>query len=525
VLLATAKCGAGLTTDSIYYFDAARNLAAGKGYVFHTGEPLIWWPPLYPMLLALVGIVTGLDPAVFAHVVNAVLFGLAICLSARLFRAGLRYDNTYGLLGVCGVLFSLPLSGVYRMAWSECLFIPLVLLYLVSAERYSDTGGRSALAVMTLATVLACLTRYIGVALVVVGTLTILLTRRTSTKTRITSAILFASLSLAPLGFWMARNFRLAGTLSGDRFHSVFRFAHSVISFVMTVLSWYEPVGLAVKLGSVPGTQAAASAVTSANLFVALVGILVLVAVLLLFPPVRRRVLGRLRTAFSDHKPAVLFLVVYSGVLLAVAVWGASSSIDSRLASPVYVPLTLVLVSVFRGPPGPSRPAPKAVGTRLPTLLLALWLCLLFANAVRWTAARYKEGAGGYSTRAWRESETIAYAKRVLADCDGTQVFSNGPDGLWELARVNACWIPSRAEVNLNDLEGSWPPEDTSVIVWLKNVYWRTDLFSIEEIEKISDVQEVAQFSDGAVYRVSVRDTAELTREGAGRETDAVPQR
>jgi hypothetical protein len=44
--------------------------------------------------------------------------------------------------------------------------------------------------------------------------------------------------------------------------------------------------------------------------------------------------------------------------------------------------------------------------------------------------------------------------------------------------------------------------------VWLKNVDWRWYLFSIDELEGVADFTEVAHFSDGAIYRVSVRDTA-----------------
>lgn len=138
VLLSTARYGAGLSPDSVCYLDAARSLASGRGLVFHTGEPMVWYPPLYlyPMLLALVGLVTGLDPEVFAHLVNAALFAPVICLSGRLFKTGSLQTTTCIVLGVSAVLFSIPLSQVYSMAWSECLFIPLVLLYLLFAQRY-----------------------------------------------------------------------------------------------------------------------------------------------------------------------------------------------------------------------------------------------------------------------------------------------------------------------------------------------------------------------------------------------------
>lgn len=241
VLASSAKYGAGLNRDSVEYLDAARGLASGRGPVFHNGEPLVWWPPLYPMLLALIAFVTGLDPAAFAHVVNAALFALVIWLSARLIQTGSRQTTTYGVLGVCAVLFSIPLSELYSMALLECLFIPLALLYLVSAQRYWDGGGVRSLAVMTLSTALACLTRYIGIVLVPAGFATIILASGLSLKCRLRRALGFAVLALAPLALWAARNYSLTGTFLGPRFPLQLSLAENMKRVVVAVLSWYVP--------------------------------------------------------------------------------------------------------------------------------------------------------------------------------------------------------------------------------------------------------------------------------------------
>ena len=87
-------------------------------------------------------------------------------------------------------------------------------------------------------------------------------------------------------------------------------------------------------------------------------------------------------------------------------------------------------------------------------------------------------------------------------------LYSNGRDVLWALVRVDAGWVPARTEVALGDLRGRWPDSGTSAVVWFDSIFWRKQLFSVEELGKISNVEEVARFSDGAVYRVSRRDTA-----------------
>ena len=505
VLLATARYGAGLTTDSVAYLDGASNLMSGKGFISHTGEPLIWWPPVYPALLALIGSVTRLDPTSFAHIVNAILFGLLVLLSARLLRTGLRLSAAYSVLGVCAMVFSVPLSAIYAMTWSECLFVPLVVLYLVCAQRYRESRSVVMLVMMVVSTALACLTRYIGLALVPTGILVIMLAPEANIRTRFFRAGGFAILSLAPLGFWLLRNYQQAGTLSGNRFHPVFELVTNIVLLITSMLSWYEPVGLAVRSASGGGAQAVKSASLSINLFVALVGVGALAAALALSRTTRTRLSRGIGAVLRHHQPVVIFVAVYTAVLVLLAARGASSFVDQRLLSPLYVPATMVLLKLAYGLFGQERTGSTALSRSLPLVLLWLWLCFPLAWVWRSTARRYENGAGGYNTRTWRESETIAHAGRVPSANGGNRLYSNGRDVLWALAGVNASWVPSRTEVPLSDLVGRWP-DSAAVVVWFDSITWRKHLFSVEELKEISNVEKVAQLNDGSVYRVSVRE-------------------
>jgi hypothetical protein len=489
VLLSTAKYGAGLSPDSTAYLDVARSLISGKGFVFHTGNPLVWYAPFYSMLLALIGFATRLDPAAFAHVVNAVLFAFVIYLSARLLQTGSRLATVYSLLSVCAVLLSAPFSLVYAMAWSECLFIPLVLLYLVFAQHYWDRGGMLPLAVMILSTALACLTRYIGIALVPAGAATIMLASGVNFRARLARAFAFATLSLVPLGFWVARNYRLSGTLVGDRFPSGFTFGHSVILCVQKMLSWYAIPGLVSK-------------------FVVLAWMVVLATTVLSSKTARGRLTSGLRAIISDHTPIVLFLVAFLVATLMAA--RRDATIDSRMLSPVYVALTLVLLKLAYQLLCPTQPPTTAFASTGPVVLLALWLCFPLTRIAQSTKGRLRDGAGDYSKRIWRESETVAYAKQMLST-NNVHVYSNDPGVLWELARLNATLAPmktvysSRKLANkLGDLVGRWPPEGEAYLVWFENA-GRPYLFSVAELEEIANIEEIAHVSDGSIYRVLAR--------------------
>ena len=485
VTLSTARYGAGISPDSVLYLDGARSLASGKGLTLHSGQPLAAAAPLYPMLLGFVGSVTRLDPTAFAYLLNALLFALVICLSARLLREGPRQSAAYSLLGLCAVLFSRPLSEVYAMAWSEVLFIPLLLLYLLFSQRYWDGRGMLSLAAMTLLTALACLTRYVGVALVPAGVTTIILASPGRFRRRCSRAFVFAALSLLPLGLWAARNYRLTETLFGDRGPRTRFTVDCIILYAKALLGWYLPGH---------GTK-----------FFVLAGVAVVLVVLVSSRLARGRAWGGLKTVLVDRPPAVLLLATYSVTLFVASTTGAA--IDSRMLSPLYVVLTLVLLKLAHDLLSSPRPISSAVAHKLPPVLLSLWLCFPLTSTTLSAVGRFKDGAGGYNTKKWRESETIAHAKQTLS-ITGDRLYSNGPEVLWVLAGLTATRSPDRRLGDLTDLECCWPSQDGAVLVWFNSITWRNYLFSIEEIEEVADVVEVAQFNDGAIYRVSVRPTA-----------------
>lgn len=486
VLLSTAKYGAAVSPDSTVYLDVARSLVAGKGAVLHTGRPLVWFPPLYPLLLALVGSATRLDPAVFANLVNAVLFALVVWLSARLLR--LRFRQTaYGVLGLCAVLLSIPFSDVFARVWSEPLFIPLLLLYLIFAERYWAGGRLRWLALMTLVAALACITRYSGIGLVLAGVLTILLAHRSSFKGRLARASVFAVLSLLPLGLWALRNHHLAGTYFGSRGRLESTFAANVILSARAIVGWYVPGQgtVYIKLMTFGATAAA-------------------IVALFLSRAVRRRTAQGLKAVLADCPTAWLLSAAY---LLALCVAGMlDAKIDSRMLSPLYVPVTLILLALSWHLFNPGQGCAPSRFSRAPSVLLALWLCFPLATVAPYTARRFKNGAGGYNKKAWRESETIAYARETLSADADARVFSNAPDALWEFTRVDAVRIPDRRTGSLRDLEELGFAREGSVLVWFVRASWsRGFLFMVDELRRIADLEEVARFSDGAVYHVQPR--------------------
>ncbi len=510
VLLSTARYGVGISPDSTIYLEVARDFLSGRAFGYLIEDTLVWsmlwYPPLYGMMLALIGLVTRADPAVFAHLANAVLFGLVIFLSSRLFRTCHRWPRGYALLGVCAVLFSIPLSEVYAMVWSESLFIPLVLLYLLAAQRYWESAGMLSLAVMTLSTALACLTRYIGIPLVAAGAITVVLASGAGLRKRLARAFVFAIASSLPIGLWLLRNYRLTETFFGDRGPTRHSFLHGIVASAKTVLFWFVP-------GPGPGTK-----------YIVLVCAAIALVALISSRAARMGVLRGLKAVVSDYLPILMVLVSYV-VLLSIA--GISDAqIESRTLSPVYVPLLALFLGLGSRLLSPAQGRFGAIASRVPMILLALWLCFPLTSVVLSAARRFRDGAGGYSTKTWRESETVMHTQQLLS-AGYARLYSNGPDALRALLGASGNQTPRRTAGSIDDLKGIWPAENGAILVWLDNVWWRDYLYSVEELKEIADLDEVAHLSDGAIYRVSRREAGlqEPSRRSDGASERNVPER
>ncbi len=99
VLIATSTYGSGISRDSVGYIAAARSIAAGEGVLSYNGKPLVIQPPLFPAVLAAASAISGADAVPAARILNALLFGLIVYLSGRLFFDhfhNLRFTQSLG---------------------------------------------------------------------------------------------------------------------------------------------------------------------------------------------------------------------------------------------------------------------------------------------------------------------------------------------------------------------------------------------------------------------------------------------
>jgi hypothetical protein len=212
------------TMDSLTYRDVALNVLQGNGLstsnTFGTTParvPLLQWPPAYPVLWAAMA-ATGINVDVVPQVLSPLLYVITLAL---LFWIGLGITKSSNAAAVMLLLFTALPTGlaIFSFAWSETLFIPLILGAFLCLLNYAEAYGKARvvwLGVAALCIGLANWTRYTGVIFLLLLPASVLfLTEGALTKrlTNSTMALGIAILIVCPL--WI-RNFALTGMISGS---------------------------------------------------------------------------------------------------------------------------------------------------------------------------------------------------------------------------------------------------------------------------------------------------------------------
>lgn len=366
--------GPGMTPDSVHYLSAAENLLEGLGYATSVvpwdgpfPRPIAEWPPLYPAVLAALG-----GTAAGAWALSSLLMAASTWQVAR----------AAPLVGALVFAVSPAVVSVHAYAWSEPLFLLLAILSLRSQERLLEEPGRKTLLIAAALAALACLTRYLGVALVISGALTLLAHRRRL------AAFAYAALSAVPLGLWLLRNQSVAGTLAGRRSASGRGLPELLREAAETVGGWIVPV-------------------TSLRI-AALAALLALGVVLV-------------RRSDRADRPWIAFAAVYLMLVLVLARAVAFDPLTTRLLVPLVPPVAVVAARRWN----PGKPA-LATAT---ALLLVAGPALVTARDLVY-AARVTEGRGFRAAR-WRDTEAVRMAAlRQGPFAEPGIIYSDAPDVL-----------------------------------------------------------------------------------------------
>ena len=522
VLFRQVPYGAGITGDTAAYVSTARNLLEGNKFTIWSGELYTLHPPLFPLLLALIGIF-GYDPIEGAGPLNAVMFGLTVFVSALYLRRRVQSRFLLVWTGVSLVL-SWPLATVSFWADTEASFIFFTVLSLFSLNRFLDTGEHPPLIWAAIFTALACLDRYIGISLAC-SIVLLLWWHRDTVHERIKASLVYAIIALFPVFLWLLRNFLLIGKPTGNRPPRLFSLQENVESGLATFGEWI--------VGPAPFNKLIGWLTTIFGRDVPdsiLGAILVIPLALSLFMAGSRAGFiysyKRRRPLYLNSVPVfVVFLLFYLlSTTIAVSVQGAEP-LHSRYLSPVYIPIIFIvgfaLDPIFQGSEK-NRPQPSySRDNNCSGVLRVSSMCLLCSWLI-WQAdvnigqmRRLTNLGIGYGSREWTESETIRYLKLRLLP-QNIRIFNNDGRGLYihthtTDAKAQLYTLPTSLE-ETRDLLGVTQRRQESnediYIVWLRaSATVRGYGYHLADLLAFPRMELVARLADGVVLRIGENKT------------------
>jgi Dolichyl-phosphate-mannose-protein mannosyltransferase len=489
--------GVGVSPDSVVYLSAADSVLAGQGLksivhhftpTFPSRQPLVGFPPTYPLLLSLSGTLSTdrLNSARWLHsilfAVNTLLLGMIVYLATG--RSALAT-----LCATLLFLLSLPVLEIHTMAWSEAPFIMFLLLAALLLLLHINGQHYLLLIAAALSASLALTARYAGVTMLPPMVMTILLLKNRPLRNRIRDSVILVTIAVVPLAVWLLRNLMVAHSTTSRTigFHPIGISEISNMANALLVF-WLPDTGNTyLKIG-----------------LLFLCCVLVVAGIVLPLKDAVKRDQGRKMNSETQLFAAifimtyVLFLVAHNSLVNPVAVF------ESRTVAPACVFGIILIISVVYGL---SR-----FGNR-PALwwgFLALLFPLASGNAVRATSfvIQRHDNAIGYTSREWARSETIAYLRTLS---DGRTIYSNGIDAIYFLTGRDALRIPAKFdpitgkhnadfERNISALRIELL-QNRSVVVHFANIPRRWYLPSKDELDNYK-LPVLIQLDDGVIYGI-----------------------
>jgi len=505
ILLATTH-GVGVLPDSTVYFDAARNLANGRGFVVISGTageftPLVHYPPLYSSLLAL-ALKGGITSETAARWLSASLFGVNIFLVGYAIAFSVGKSFWLPVLGALLTLAAPDLLAIHSVAMTEPLYLALTLGGLLLLARYLQNGRRSWLVMAAILIALSCLTRYVGLATIAAASIGIMLLERTenpgvgfafsfrseSLRRRILDVTIFVTLCGLPEVIWSIRN-RLAGG-TPDRhlaFHPVTW--QQIVPAFSTAAQW-------LLLGKVRSDLRVVAFV---------IEILALASLTIFLQSKRAEEQGDRREQPAKlSQLLVIFIVTYVALLLVtISFVEIDNVLDSRSLLPIHCAALVLGMCLARMI---YRRASQSRWIQIVLVAVAVLFVGSYAlRGGRWLALAEVDGQG-FVSRAWQDSPTMAEIRKLPA---GIQIYTNGIDAVYYLSGRRALDIPPRIIHGTGRPNAQYESElsrmnddlraQKGVLVYFRALPERWFLPSEDELRSRLSLP-VRSFSDGSIF-------------------------
>jgi hypothetical protein len=501
----TRNYGVGLSGDSIDYIAWARNLIENHSFSKPDGSHLAVWPPLYPTLIACFKL-CRIDDFLAVRLISNISFGLIIFLSGLLM---LKYSGSLTISIICSLaaLLSNPLVMVCSYAWSEPIFILLMMVFLLLVTDVINKPTFKSTLLLAAVTSAICLTRYIGVVFLPVGAIVLFCGIKHFRK-KFIFTIFWGIVSVLLPGIWILRNWILTGTLTDIRAVAKVKFSENIQLMGNVIGAWFTPLQ---PKNSVFGWLS----------FILLCALILAIFVFIAYRIIKSKEFDWLLITAS------LFIFLYLATIVYIVTKIGMDLLGDRLLSPVYpaiviclgIFLTKLLQTDFKFSQTENHPSQRIMLYGfLAGIAAGLWLEPGFDYTV--TICRQSSSEGfGFANTSWKNSKIIAWLK---ANRPKGRIYSDEPRVISLLTDINAYMVPTKLNYFKNSDqspvrgEGTQLAEFKSVLESKEDVYlvwffknFREYIYNIPQLQGFCNMKVIEKFDDGVVVALYLKEPSD----------------
>ena len=494
--IVTFRYGAGLATDGARYLSTAENLINGNGFIEYLGVPLTQFPPVYSIIIAIIGLITRADVFVIAQYLNILTFGLTIWLAGKFFRKLFPENIIYAYIGSAIFATSLSLLRMASNILSDLMFLALTIVFLGLATNYIEQPSRKNLLSLGLLCAISPLLRYAGLTHILTVSLIIFLLHRKEWLKGILQAGLFGLLTSLPTMFWIYfHSYLQTGILFGTRLPP--NPQGNLETTIAKAVHWFVPYSITDRIPE-----------------------WIIIGFILIILVTGNKLSGwanwAKQLASSKFLPNIIFLLFYMMVLIfnvsySEVRWPFMDRIHiiilPSLIAIGFLTLRELLPFYLR------RFSSKSLYTSV-VIVFMIWLMYPINNIQKTLRNSYVNGETSeyniYNTRAQNESGIRDFVES-LSISQTDKVYSNYEPLAWLYARHTILKLPqgpvSPEPPNPEDVlvnYPNWPGNDgAGYVIWMKELGFKEYVLSPDQLAVKADFELLFSSKQGDVYRIT----------------------
>lgn len=428
----TTNHGIGLSPDSIAYLGVAENINNGSGitvpYGLPPNQPLTQFPPLLPILLALISNI-GISTVTSAKILNLFLLIVFIGLSYLIFRKINSQTSFFRSAAFLFISIFISIIFIFNMLWSEPLMIVLGMGGLLV---FYDSQTKNNLFLAFLAGVifaLAITSRYAGITYLFAALLFVLINNSIFWKRKLFHWFFLSVPTLSILPVWLLRDIGNGVSSTGRslNFHPL-TISH-VHQLLNTIADWFQ----------LPDSIAT---IIKLTVFLLLLGFFVVVGWdLFVSKRVHEQNIAKILAVFG-----CIYMLF---VLFSIMFLDANIPLDTRILSPLLIIILLLIVYIAK------FDFPLSIRVKnLSKVLIALipiFTIVVFLNNFPLINQAYQNGIG-FNSLNWKNFESLNYVNKLNGDY---LLISNAPEPVFYYTNHEVYSLPKKflsmqQEENLN---------------------------------------------------------------------------